>query len=295
MKSDHAFVAERALARHCAALVGSQHSMEDDLVACAEAGTMMARHLRQPLCELLGRDHLRLTCSAAEIIAVADLTDGIEPLAANCLVGLFDGGPVVLTSIGGKAALALTDRTFGGNGEAPDPLPDQFPLSADLTLNRLEKALCLAMRHALGEGHDPVVRRRAEAIRRLKPFSGVTECARLVVSVEEDGQDAWHIVVAIGVPDLPVLFGNTLRAPAPSAKSARTPSLKPFANVPLPVVAVLAEVKLPLARVSRLAVGDVIPLCVSRAVPLTVNGTQIACGTIGTLDDRVAVQITRIP
>ena len=62
--------------------------------------------------------------------------------------------------------------------------------------------------------------------------------------------------------------------------------------IALPVSAVLVDMSLPFAAVANLCVGQVLPVAVARAVPLRVGGHTIAHGTVGTVDDRVAIQIT---
>jgi flagellar motor switch protein FliM len=58
------------------------------------------------------------------------------------------------------------------------------------------------------------------------------------------------------------------------------------------VSAVLVDIRLPLAAISALEVGQILPVPVARAVPVRVGGQTIAHGTVGALDDRLAVQLT---
>jgi flagellar motor switch protein FliM len=50
----------------------------------------------------------------------------------------------------------------------------------------------------------------------------------------------------------------------------------------------------PLAAISALEPGAVLPVAVARAVPLSIGGIEIARGTIGAQDDRVAVKLIKI-
>jgi flagellar motor switch protein FliM len=52
--------------------------------------------------------------------------------------------------------------------------------------------------------------------------------------------------------------------------------------------------KVPLATVSRLEPGMVLPVAVARAVPIHAGAAVIAHGTVGAQDDRVAVKLTHI-
>jgi flagellar motor switch protein FliM len=66
----------------------------------------------------------------------------------------------------------------------------------------------------------------------------------------------------------------------------------PFADITLTLEAVLSEMRVPLSSIAALAPGQTLPIPVARAVPLRVGGTIVARGTVGELDDRVALQIT---
>jgi flagellar motor switch protein FliM len=56
--------------------------------------------------------------------------------------------------------------------------------------------------------------------------------------------------------------------------------------------AVLVDMQIPFTTLSALQVGQVLPVAVARSVPLKVGDKTIAHGTIGAMDDQVAVQIT---
>ena len=67
---------------------------------------------------------------------------------------------------------------------------------------------------------------------------------------------------------------------------------EPFGAMPLSLSAVLVDMALPVSTISALQPGQVLPVSVARSIPLKAGGQTIAHGTIGALDDRVAVQIT---
>ena len=62
--------------------------------------------------------------------------------------------------------------------------------------------------------------------------------------------------------------------------------------MPLEVTAVLVDMPLSMARLSGLRPGEILPVAVARSVPLRIDGRTLASGTIGEIDDRVAVQVT---
>ena len=86
------------------------------------------------------------------------------------------------------------------------------------------------------------------------------------------------------------------RAPV-ALRAARPPVLRPRPSPrsPLPLHVVLAEVDLSLARLQTLAPGDRLPLTMGRQVPLMMGEKLVAHGSIGALEDRMALRLTRFP
>lgn len=50
--------------------------------------------------------------------------------------------------------------------------------------------------------------------------------------------------------------------------------------------------RIPFSSLSTLKPGQLLPVAVARSVPLTIGDKVVAHGTVGEMDDRVAVQIT---
>lgn len=301
MTPQHEFAAKRALARHCAELLPAAPPARDLMEDCAALARRIAAELALHLAAFGGNADLRLTAGQVERTKTAAFADRLGRKAAHWIADI-TGGAALLMSLDHAAALALTDRAYGGTGEVPDPLPETLPLSADLALRQLEGAC----RHGLervfaGSGAvSPTVSRRGEDIVRLDPFRGKAECVHFDLEVVAEGQAPWTIVVAASLPDMQALIDRTLSA-APGEPSANTsqagshdPLGDPFGDIPLRAVAVIAEMNLPLARLAAMAPGDLIPLSIARQVPLHIAGAPLAWGTIGAQDDRVALKITRI-
>lgn len=300
MNGAHAFVAERPVARHCAALVGSRPGRDAWLTRFEEAGRATGNVLSGRLAGLLGGDIPLVVCGNAEVLAYPDLMVRVGGLAANCLFQVGGIGTHVLTSVGAAAALALTDRTFGGRGEFPDPLPRQFPLSAELTLNRLEKALGAALHSALEGSNDGGAAaffdasQRSDDLRRIRGFgSDAQEDGEYVVldlSVRQQDHEPWSVLLATSLDNIASLFADQTAA-APSRRGGNEPDALPFGDIPLPVRAVLTNIELPLSRLSHLRIGDTFALSVPRCVPLSIGDTIIGQGAVGTQDDRVAIRL----
>ena len=56
----------------------------------------------------------------------------------------------------------------------------------------------------------------------------------------------------------------------------------------------LVDVQLPLATLGALEVGQVLAVPVARSVPLRVGEALVGHGTVGAVDDRVALQLTQL-
>lgn len=253
----------------------------------ARTGERLARALRPLLAPLMGgrQPVTRAALDAPEL----------PGLAAHSLL-LSEGQAVpLLVSVEGAAILALTDRAFGGPGEVPKALPAELPMAADLMAARIEGLVAQALAAALDRPAGAIESLRRDAsLAQLAPFPDDIALSRIGVTVEEPGQTPWAITVTLPSASLAALFGAGETPATRRSAAPYQPTDLPFADLPLPVRAVMAEVELPVAAVAALAVGQVLPVAVARIVPLQVSGRIIARGTVGAVDDRVAVQITRL-
>ena len=77
------------------------------------------------------------------------------------------------------------------------------------------------------------------------------------------------------------------RAPAEPLDAA-------FADVPLWVSARIVDMALPLSAVAQLQPGQILPVAIARAVPLSIGGVVIGFGSVGAVDDRVGMQLSQI-
>jgi flagellar motor switch protein FliM len=177
-----------------------------------------------------------------------------------------------------------------------DDLPATLPMSAELLSARLEQLLAESFRAALPL---PCELRPAERHTRytlLEPFEDGVELALLTLEVTQPMAKPWRLRFAIPLAGLPDLLDRRRSAPRNAvARPPADPRDKPFADVPLSLEATLVEMTLPLSRLARLEPGAILPVAVSRSVPLRVGDTIVAYGTVGDLDDRIAVQITHTP
>jgi flagellar motor switch protein FliM len=302
MKGDFVFVAERALANHSTALVRPGPDDSDLLFALGQAAARLARSLRGTLARLCGVDMLDIAIDPPRESRLADFAT--EGLCAYSTYSASDGGAGgpgrLISAIDAEAVLRLVDRAFGGPGEAPRPMPRELPMSAELMVQRIEAILAARLGDALGTHTTIQPLRRDTDLRQLQPFAPDTRLAVLDIAVSEGKRAPWPIRMAMPIAALPALTGmagepvDALRVPALPGD----PNREPFAAVPVDLTALLIDTRVPLHLVTRLEVGQVLTLPIARQVPLIAGGTAtghvIGSGTIGAVDDRVAVQITQL-
>ncbi|KHK93727.1 flagellar motor switch protein FliM [Novosphingobium malaysiense] len=281
-------------AKHCAELLGTGPSLDELVPALSLLGEKLARVLPGHLARFSGGEPPLVRIGMPMDCNLASIQADIENLASHTLMAVGAEGRPMLATFEAAPVLRLIDRAFGGRGIVPDPLPETFPLSAELLLTRLEQAIAGALTTVFGGEQDHTVRplRRDTSLRYLNPFDKREDLLQLSLEVEEPGFDPWSfsiafpqatLAAAIAVPRHPVKRRDPQAAPNPAAE--------PFGSMPVPVTAVLVDMTIGFSRLSSLKPGDVLPVAVARSVPLQVDGRTIATGTIGEVEDRVAVQI----
>lgn len=291
MKPQHSFVAERIAAQHCAELLRRGPEPVDLLPAMARLGERLARALAPAVATLLGGDAPAVTVSAPAELSEADLIDEAGPLAANSLLATAIPGVALLASVDGQAALRLVDRAFGGRGEAAGPLPEAFPLSAELMIAQLETLIAGCLGEALGQPELKSLKRDSR-LAELAPFPAGARLTVLRIEVMEGSAKPWKLLIALPSVQLPRLLGRDAAATRPVR--AANPAVAPFADVPLPLTATLVDMAMPLSLLATLAPGTVLPVAVARAVPLSVGGAALARGSVGTQDDQIAIKLSQI-
>ncbi|MFM5908729.1 MAG: FliM/FliN family flagellar motor C-terminal domain-containing protein [Novosphingobium sp.] len=295
MKPERAFVAERVAAQHCAELLRGMVAPAGDLMPRLSAvGDAMARTLGPAFAPLYGGEAPRVKASPAR--GDDDIMFGVEvgPLAANSLFAIGHGAVPMLVSVQAAAVLGLVDRTFGGRGELRGGLPDRFPLSADLMIRRIEATIAACLAPALGLPVEALdVLRRNGSLSDLAAFPEGAPLAAMKIEVIEEGREPWPIHIALAEAHLASLFDEKASAPPPRVRGRADPGDEPFSSLPLDLSAVLGDMRMSMATLASLEVGQVLPVAVARQVPLKVAGRTIATGSVGEADDRVALRITQ--
>lgn len=294
MKPERAFIAERAIARHDPALLRPGPSASELIPALTRMSERLAKAVRGALSPLLGGAEPQINPMKPMDTDFADFCSEIPRLSANSLMQI-GSAPFMLT-IEGENVLRLVDRAYGGPGDTPSSLPKEFPLSADLMIGRIEQLVASALTVALGGNGGPVrAVRRDASLAQLQAMPDATKVAGLTLNVVEQGRMPWAISIAFPHDTLALMFAHgDAKRPAKPRRGPAQPTDAPFADLPVELAAVLVDMRLPLAVVSALRVGQVLPVPIARNVPVKVGDKTYATGTVGALEDRVAIQLNQI-
>ena len=130
MRMSHDFAALRPAAQHCRELTQRGPRPEERAVLLAAWRRDMARMLAEDLSALLSGDRLDISVSDAETLPGHEALARIGPVAANSLLRCGTSAETALVAFDFPTAIALTDRSFGGEGRIAADTPDQLPRSA---------------------------------------------------------------------------------------------------------------------------------------------------------------------
>ncbi len=297
MKSDHAFIAERIAAQHCPELLRSGPAPGELLPLLTQLGERLALALETALAPVLspvlGSETPQVITRPARSENVTALAAELGALAAHVLYNAGASEVPVLVSLDAGAMFALVDRTFGGKGEVPSPMPQSFPMSVELMIDRLEGLVAGCLAEALELTAENAVRseRRDGSLITLAPFPDGMPLAVLRLEVCEAGREPWPINIALLEAMLPALLGDGAGRPR-RVRGRADPASEPFAGLPLELTAVLVDMRISMATIAAIQPGSVLPVSVARNVPLRIGGRTIASGSIGAADDQVAIRIT---
>ncbi|HEY6816322.1 MAG TPA: FliM/FliN family flagellar motor switch protein [Croceibacterium sp.] len=220
----------------------------------------------------------------------AELAGELVRLGANALLG--SGKHRLLVAIDGAALLSQLDRAFGGTGEIGNKLPGALPLSADLLAQRVEQAIAELLTQLIELPHPFEATERDGAYATLAPFRKGDTLAVLSLEVIERGGKPMKLVLATKAEALAALLPPTEARKRVPERTVAGPPDEPFGEIALTLEAVLSEMRIPLSRVAALEPGQTLAIPVARAIPLRIGGKVVARGTVGELEDRVALQIT---
>lgn len=299
MKPQGSFIADRVAAQHCAELLRGTRKVADPLKELAGVGEPVAETLEQLIGDL---------CAGAKVSVragePADLPANVandrrgEPML-NGMITLGAKEVMMIASVPQRAILSIVDLALGGTGNDCEVPAGKLPLSVQMMFGRFEKIIAAALVEGMGFADESLVKitNSGSTLESATPFSG---CKRTVLSFEVGiaGTQPWEINFVFPGSALANLFANRTEAADTNVAAVdagpRDPMAEPFSGIPLPLRAVLVDMSIPVSALSRIKPGMVIPVQVARTVPLFAGDQVVAHGAVGEMDDRAALQLTKI-
>lgn len=289
------FKAHRALAAHCPELLKHRMKPADRSDDYRRLNRRLSTLLPAVFAPFYGDADISARAKEMEIGAPDDLLTIGEVPMMHFLLKTLSTSTEILVSMDQIAIFEMVDRAFGGDGKASSPLPTKIPRSAEMILERLEVAFAeLLARIAPGNTLKGLVPMKRETdITMLRGFYDAEHLRKANFTFSAFGGQPWSLCLTMEPETLDAICEDDTsgkrRTPSDESTGATERALE---EIPFEAVATLIDMKIPIARLSGLKPGDLIPVSVARSVPLSVGGKVIAHGSVGELDDRVALKIT---
>lgn len=249
--------------------------------------------LADALADLIGA-RPQVACAKVERTTAARLHKLVDAVAVNCLLAEA-GTELVVVSLGHADALMLTDQVFGGSGARPGVRPERLSASADRVAGRLVPLVGQALASVFDRGEPLQPAIRSDVLGKLVSASDPGEFFLLAVTVSRDGQGDWGMRLILRPEQAARMMQGALHTGGSSRNGdAGNPEANRLPDVAMPLTAVLGEIRAPVARLARLAPGDILPLAISGQARLRIAEIEIARGQIGAADGQLALRLTHI-
>ncbi|MBR0553137.1 flagellar motor switch protein FliM [Stakelama marina] len=209
-------------------------------------------------------------------------------------------GGQALFVIDGRSVLELLDLFFGGNGDTPSTLPNEFSPAAEAMVQRLARMVIDPLQRAW----EPVTKLTFEATNvEINPalLSALDGDDPMVVTrfglASEGGKPSFVDLIYPVAALKP--HGASLNAKVHGRSAEPDPKwnhglTRVAMGVKFEVRSVLAEPKITLGKLMDLKEGDVIPIHFGPNVPVMVANNRFGTGTVGTANGHAAIRIQEI-
>lgn len=209
------------------------------------------------------------------------------------------GRGAAVAVVEGKFLLELLDCFFGGEGEAPNPMPAEFTPSAEQLALRVGAGVALELARAW----EPLTRIefgcKLPTVLHIAPEMDAGEpviVTRFGIATETGKPVFLDILypVAAMKPHTASLTAKVHDKAAEIEPVWRSGLTRAAMSVRLPVRSVLAEPVLPVQTLIALQPGDVIPITFGPEVPVMVADQRLGTGTVGTANGHAAIRLTSL-
>ena len=297
MNLNQTFVAERRAAMHCAQLVAAKPDADSRLGAFARLGRALEPELAVRMAGVFNANGWTCEVGEPEVMLARELGERIEPVAGNFILPVGDAGGRLFATFSLSPILARLEAMFGGDMSSSEFTPGpKLPSSVELLLKRMARALT----QALGQCLDAAALRAGEEATfstdygKLAVFPGQADAVVMPFKIAPPEGAAVTLRLACRPGTMARLLTHFVDGGAQPNPVAPTVLPDVLAEIPLPLRARLAEMKLPASKLMALRPGQVLPIAVARSVPIFVGRNLVASGAVGEQDDRVALQLDRV-
>jgi len=278
---------------HCDELLSRAPSPDELGVEFGRFVGGLAEHAQSQLSELCDDRGLQAEIAASEAVSMEDWTAKIGAPHRHSFFPIGKQQQGVLVSISVGELVAQFERILGGTGEV-DPECAVIPASALRFAEQFEDRMATTLAHAT-DGLTLAASGNGEDVAEVAPFdpAGRVWTATLMVS-SANSEQSWQVHFAMCEATVANVAGAPSGSPA-SHRSIGSMGLEGsvISEVDLPLRAILVDVPMSVARLASLTPGSVIPVAVNRNVPLLTGKFKIAQGSVGELDDRVALELNQ--
>lgn len=289
----------RPSAEHASALGTANLNPFGDLVTLQHLSARLAKSLK-PVFDGICRADLRVWAEPLVVQRWADYrTERGHGLTAWQPLAMGNAKARVQLVLDAKQLLEMLDAFFGGDGEAPNPLPTEFTPAAETLAVRLANTLAQPLEAAW----EPLTRVAFRAIdganiAALPDFAGddpviVTRFGIALGERKPAFVDILYPVAALK-PHGAALAVKVHGVPAEVEPEWRSGLTRAVMGVSFPIRSVLAEPMISLGRLLELQAGDVIPIDFGPEVPVMVASRRLGTGLVGTANGRAAVRLTQL-
>lgn len=297
MNMNETFVAERRAAMHSDKLVAKPEEPNDGLGLFKRFGKQLGPEIATRMENVFNVPGWEAQTGATEVVLAKDIAQRIEPVAGNFILPVGDVSGRLFVSFAIKPIISRLAAIFGGDtGEEEIVLSAKLPSSVELLLKRMAREVTLA----IGEVLDEAAMRKGETavfhsdFAKLAVFPGQSDAILQKLTFTSETGMPIEMLLASRPATMARMLAHFSDGAAPEINVPPAILGKPFTDIPLPMRARLAQMKLPAGRLLNLKPGQTLPLAVARSVPIFVGEHRLATGVVGEQDDRVALQIDQV-
>lgn len=285
---------ERRAAQHCEELLSNTLETADLAGDFARFGTRLARALQPRLVKLFDTHKLETELVDTGKCTAGALGETIGQNMHHARFALPGKGLGVLASAKVSAVIGELDRMLGGDGEGPAEA-SALPASANRFAREIEAELLGATIEAAGRG-DLSAAERGSDLGEIVPAAARAPVHIATIAVLRPGLPKLVLTFATCEATFVQFAGETpVGKPVRRSIGEEPIDTSAIALVELSTTATLVDMAIPLHRIVALQVGALLPVPIHRSVPLSIDDTTIAHGTVGAIDDRVALEIHHTP